>query len=159
MPRRTAHHCTDFEKTWKITNGGILRCVCGEAQELMVEVDGNEHSDIGVSFTFTRDNAPGIVANIDAILTDDHSAGKADTSREAFASTDRVKRMVEVTELLRASFNGLTADEAAAAMGVGQATTSARFNELKRAGMVTKVERRLTRTGRSAWAYRIKAGM
>ena len=148
MARQSKHRCTDFEDRWKITNGGILRCVCGEAQELMVEVDGNATHDI-----------PSRMIPNPSALTDDHSAGKADTSREAFASTDRVKRMVEVTELLRASFNGLTADEAADAMGVGQATTSARFNELKRAGMVTKVERRLTRTGRSAWAYRIKAGM
>ena len=138
MTKRTAHRCTDYFSMWKVDSTGFLKCVCGN----------KTHE------SWRRVEVPNPSA-----LTDDHSAGKADTSREAFASTDRVKRMVEVTELLRASFNGLTADEAADAMGVGQATTSARFNELKRAGMVTKVERRLTRTGRSAWAYRIKAGM
>ena len=135
--RRTAHRCSDYEYMWKVDSTGLLKCVCG------------------MEMVYVPDEP---IPNPSA-LTDDHPAGKADTSREAFASTDRAKRIVEVTELLRASASGLTADEAAEAMGVGQATTSARFNDLKRAGMVAKVERRPTRTGATAWAYRIKAGM
>ena len=148
MPRRTAHHCSDYE--YKVDYQGTPRCVCGKT-----DPDWNGRPLQKVTAT-TENYEP--IPNPSA-LTDDHPAGKADTSRAAFASTDRAKRIVEVTELLRASVNGLTADEAADAMGVGQATTSARFNDLKRAGMVSKVERRPTRTGASAWAYRIKAGM
>lgn len=148
MPRRTAHRCSDYE--YKVDYQGTPRCVCGETdpawngRPLQKVTSVHEHYQP--------------IPHPEA-LTDDHPAGKADTSREAFANTDRAKRIVEVTELLRASVNGLTADEAAEAMGVGQATTSARFNDLKRAGMVTKVERRATRTGASAWAFKIKAGM
>lgn len=151
MPRRTAHRCTDFESMFRVDDTGKLKCVCGQEQ-IDVTVAGDTEP------VYVPGEANHDIPNPSA-LTDDHPAGKADTSREAFATTDRAKRITEVTELLRASVNGLTADQAAEAMGVGQATTSARFNDLKRAGMVTKVERRPTRTGASAWAYRIKAGM
>lgn len=148
MPRRTAHRCSDYE--FKVDYQGTPRCVCGET-----DPDWNGLPLQKVTAT-TEHYAP--IPHPEA-LTDDHPAGKADTSRAAFAHTDRALRLTAVIELLRASVNGLTADEAAIVMGVGQATTSARFNDLKRAGMVTKVERRPTRTGASAWAYRIKAGM
>ena len=148
MARRTKHRCSDYE--YKVDYQGTPRCVCGDPDPAW---NGKPLQKI-TECTERYEPVPNPSA-----LTDDHPAGKADTSQEAFASTARAKRIVEVTELLRASVNGLTADQAADAMGVGQATTSARFNDLKRAGMVTKVERRPTRTGASAWAYRIKAGM
>ena len=149
MPRRSKHKCDNFKDQWKITNGGILRCVCGDEQQQPVvdAVAGREKDHYYV---------PG-PPNPSA-LTDDHPAGKTDTSISAFESTNRAKGQRQVQALITASVDGLTAEQAADAMGVGQATTSARFNELRRAGIIRRYMRRATHSGRSAWAHKIVAG-
>jgi hypothetical protein len=89
-------------------------------------------------------------------ITDNFPAGKADTSREAFTRHKRSKTLERVLNLIRGKGEfGMTADEAAAILDVEQATTSARFNDLKRHGAIAKATRRNTRRGRKAWAWKV----
>ena len=155
MPK---HNCANFEAQWKVDSTGSLKCVCGEVQgprpfitrAELIALEKRSRSSIGAQMAAEM-NA--------AALTDDHPAGKTDTSIAAFESTDRTKGQQWVENLIRASSDGLTAEQAADAMGVGQATTSARFNDLRRAGIIKRHVRRATHSGRSAWAHKIVVGM
>lgn len=151
MPK---HNCTDFEDQWKVDSTGSLKCVCGEVRKQTVvhTVDHGEYETV----SYDEDGVTPMASP--AALTDDHPAGKTDTSIAAFESTNRAKGQAMVENLIRASVDGLTAEQAADAMGVGQATTSARFNDLRRAGIIEKHKRRATHSGRSAWAHKIVVG-
>ena len=149
---RKKQRCEDFEAMWKIDSTGSLKCVCGLKQ------DGTDlHPNAKEPDVLPRVQVHPV--RNEAALTDDHPAGKTDTSIAAFESTNRPKGLKQVERLIRAAADGLTAEQAADSMGVGQATTSARFNDLRRAGVIERHVRRSTHSGRGAWAHKIVAGM
>ena len=116
---------TEHEHNFQRAIGGGIRCICGEA-------------------------AP------DA-LTDDVPAGREQTSRDAFHSVQHSgARTGDQQRVLRyiGDQGGATCDEAEVALQLRHQTASARFNDLKRAGLIVKSgRRRPTRSGRKADVY------
>lgn len=90
-------------------------------------------------------------------ITDTVPQGREQTSREAFAATPRQRDIRRVLEFIDdAETDGAICDEAEAALGLAHQTCSARFNDLKRAGLIYDTgQHRKTRRARKAGIYRL----
>ena len=89
--------------------------------------------------------------------TDTVPQGRLLTSREAFASTPRQKHQRRILKFIDdAGTAGAICDEAEAALELPHQTCSARFNDLKRGGLIYATgEHRQTRRDRKAEIYRL----
>lgn len=91
-------------------------------------------------------------------LHDHVPAGKVDTSQAAFERVARFARTGDQRRVLRYIYEsagmGATCDEAEVALGLSHQTASARYNDLMRAGLITRGGwQRPTRTGSKAHVY------
>lgn len=89
-------------------------------------------------------------------------AAGSDTAKEAADSvveSARDMRSRVYLAVATAGAVGITCDEAEAALGFSHQTCSARFNELRNAGLILDCGmRRLTRSGRKAAVYMVPRG-
>lgn len=80
----------------------------------------------------------------------------SEAAAESIASVASSMRFGVLSAIRRAGDRGMTSDEIERSLGLRHQTASARMRELALGGHVERAERRLTSSGRQAWAWRVK---
>lgn len=83
-----------------------------------------------------------------------HGGNPESTAAHKSIIPNKAVQRAAVLRLLGSGKMGFTSDEAEEALGLRHQACSARFTELREAGLIEPVCRRVTRSGRTAMAWR-----